>query len=361
MKIFKTLSLLFFTVNLFSQCPPDVQASMVVQTLTCNSPTLLATGTSTTPNTQISWLVPSTPSLINSSTVIIGPPNGPPTSSLSLSYANYTVVATNTLLACSNTSVIQINQNFKPPYFEVKGTSSQSIICNNLGLTLYMSKTYTGSPMPWEILTNLCWSGPSPQTPTCSFYYNANTAGIYSLTGIDSYNGCSSTNTMMVFEGRPQYNLSGIAPTSSVSCNGSLNINTQITSGYSLTTTSGSLSGNTVSNLCYGWVKVCMTYTDTQCFKCDSLLMNAATSINELNYENEISIYPNPASSSVFIQHPSNISGTITLLNIEGKEIKSLSFKESDNTKITNLEAGIYFVEIGINHSVIRRKLVVLR
>ncbi|MCW3076414.1 MAG: hypothetical protein JWO32_1023, partial [Bacteroidetes bacterium] len=69
--------------------PPDVSAKFApaTQTLTCFNPTILATGTSSTPNTFITWIVPSTPPLLSTSTVALGPPTGPLTSPGSLFYA----------------------------------------------------------------------------------------------------------------------------------------------------------------------------------------------------------------------------------------------------------------------------------
>ncbi|MGZ4044038.1 MAG: hypothetical protein ACXVO9_12610, partial [Bacteroidia bacterium] len=80
---------------------PDVSATFAPasQTLTCFNPTILATGTSSTANTIISWNVPppASPPTVASPTIILGPPNGPNTSPTSTVYANYTVMVTNTV------------------------------------------------------------------------------------------------------------------------------------------------------------------------------------------------------------------------------------------------------------------------
>lgn len=345
------------------QCPPHLQVTSPTNsyTLSCKNPTLLATGTSTSTDTQISWLVPSTPSLINSPTVIIGPPNGPPTTSTSLTYANYTVVVTNTALACASQSVIQISQNFRPP----KCTAAVSIgtpttICNNTSpvLTTGPSTTILWPPF----IDTPCWSGPLTPTPICgSNAYTASIAGIYTLTIIDNYNGCSATDTIIVKDSRPQFSLHGTASSSSASCDGSLIINTKSPNEYSLSASSGSLNGTSLTQLCYGWVKVCVTNTNSECFKCDSLLMNEATTLTEYHQENEMQIFPNPSHSSVFIQCAEEVSGVIKIRSYDGREIKEEVIDSEKLIEIKQLDAGIYFAELNYKNKTIRKKIIVLK
>lgn len=94
---------------------PNVSATMLTQTLTCYNPTIFATGNSNTPNTSITWIIPAIPPNLSTQTLIIGMPTGPLTSTVATVYANYTVVATNSLNACQSTSIVTIMQNFKPP------------------------------------------------------------------------------------------------------------------------------------------------------------------------------------------------------------------------------------------------------
>ncbi|MDX2172522.1 MAG: T9SS type A sorting domain-containing protein [Bacteroidota bacterium] len=92
---------------------PSVSASMITQTLSCANPTILALGSSTTANTNITWLIPAPVGPIFTPSVIIGTPTGPNTNTNSLNfYATYTVVASNTVTQCKATQTIQIYQNF---------------------------------------------------------------------------------------------------------------------------------------------------------------------------------------------------------------------------------------------------------
>jgi gliding motility-associated-like protein len=182
---------------------PNVSIAILTQTLTCNNPTLLATGTSSTPNSVISWDKPIAPTNVPSSTIIVGPGTGPNTSSTSLTYANYTVSATNTINACITTSVIVISQNFKKPTSapNLSSGTSLGIYCNvNLNpVILNTGASGPGSGVPNAFAANPCWAGPSPQTPTCGpSSYSCYVAGIYSLTISDSYNGCTATGTINV-------------------------------------------------------------------------------------------------------------------------------------------------------------------
>jgi gliding motility-associated-like protein len=184
---------------------PNVSASLFTQTLTCKHPTVIGTGTTSTANTNITWGVPATPPLLSTSSLVIGPENGPNTSTTSLTYANYTVIATNTINACQSTSVITINQNFKPPVSSptISIGTPTAIYCtvgdNPVILTTGASTVTSG--VPFAFAANPCWAGPSPQTPTCApSTYSCYVPGIYSLTIEDSYNGCLRTGTINVLD-----------------------------------------------------------------------------------------------------------------------------------------------------------------
>jgi hypothetical protein len=181
---------------------PDVSASMMTQTLTCFTPTVLATGSSTTANTAISWLIPVPPPVLNSSTLVIGiPQTGPNTSTTSLNYANYTVVATNTTNACQTSSVVFINQNFKPPVSSptLSIGSPTSLSCGSPSpviLTMGGSTVTSGQPGAYPI--PYLWAGPPPQPTIATSSDSCYVPGMYSLTVQDSYNGCLKTGTINV-------------------------------------------------------------------------------------------------------------------------------------------------------------------
>jgi PKD repeat protein len=185
---------------------PNVSASMSTQTLTCNTPTILATGSSTTPNASISWLLPvAPPNYTQASLVVGGPPTGPNTATTSLSYASFTVIATDTANACQSASVVTIMQNFKPPVSSPSisiGTPT-SLSCGSpspVVLTTGGSTVTSGQPGAFPIV--YLWGGPPPQTTVSgSSTYSCYVAGQYSLIIQDSYNGCLKTGTVNVIGG----------------------------------------------------------------------------------------------------------------------------------------------------------------
>jgi gliding motility-associated-like protein len=186
---------------------PNVSASMLTQTLTCYNPTVLATGSSTTANTGVGWLLPVAPPSLPSPTLVIGaPPTGPNTSTGSLNYANYTVVATNTINACQSSSVIAISQNFKPPVSSpiISLATATAVYCtaaSNPAVLTTGSSTTTSGGGPIAFVANPCWSGPSPQTPTCGpSSYSCYAPGVYTLTVMDNYNGCMASGTVNVLD-----------------------------------------------------------------------------------------------------------------------------------------------------------------
>jgi hypothetical protein len=383
MKVARFLFIIILAQRAFAQCPPQVQSSHFTQTLTCNNPTVLATGSSTTPNTVISWIVPSTPSVINSATVNFGPPNGPPTTSTQLAYANYTVVATNTLLSCVSTSIVIVSQDFRGAYLN-PATSGPPEICKQNALITVGTSSYSHYTPNGPAFVIATWMGPVPQVTAYGIStYSAFVPGIYTMSVNDSYTGCNRTATLQITDSRPQFGLSGTTPpSSSVSCDGALDIFTQIPNGYTLSTTSGLLNANTLTNLCYGWVKVCMTYTNTGCVKCDSLLINGATSIGEIDWEKEVSVYPNPSSGIIKIKYPENLKPEIKIFDVQGKDLETVvsivqttgavtssslprtrfgGVEKSTTSEIIDLLQGVYFIEIRSGNNIARKKLIVIR
>ncbi|MBI2723417.1 MAG: gliding motility-associated C-terminal domain-containing protein, partial [Bacteroidetes bacterium] len=172
------------------------------QTLTCKNPTIFATGTSTTANTFVTWQQPNVPGTVASNTIILGPGSGPATSTTTIGlYANYTVVATNTINACRTLSTVVINQNFKAPNAQILTLTTPSVInCNGVPVTLSSNTSVNSNTVNGGIAQITQWAGPSPQGTlvTGAAQYSANVYGDYTLTVKDSYNGCITTATINI-------------------------------------------------------------------------------------------------------------------------------------------------------------------
>lgn len=89
------------------------------------------------------------------------------------------------------------------------------------------------------------------------------------------------------------------------------------------------------------------------------------TSINPLNINEEVKLYPNPAKGTVQLQFDAglNESYQLHIYTLQGKLLNTQSFIASSivtkQINITNLPAGIYIVSLTGNQKQIRRKLVV--
>lgn len=83
----------------------------------------------------------------------------------------------------------------------------------------------------------------------------------------------------------------------------------------------------------------------------------------ELNINETISVYPNPA-NNVFVVHSSKAIKTISIYNVLGKRVIDLSYSENNSgifdkkIDISSLPKGIYVMESVLNGSIYRTKIV---
>jgi gliding motility-associated-like protein len=196
----------------------DVDYAPVSQTLTCFNPTILATGTSSTPGTSVTWIVPSTPPNLSTNTVVLGPSTGPITSTTNLTYANYTVVATNSVNACRSTSVVVVNQNFRIPT-PLTAIGNPSVInCFGNPVVLSYTNNAANSGMPGAVGIVQSWTGPAPQTTYAAQQYSAYVPGTYTLTVMDSKNGCIGTRTVTIQDATQPPVLANPVATATLDC-----------------------------------------------------------------------------------------------------------------------------------------------
>ncbi|TBN15796.1 T9SS type A sorting domain-containing protein [Hyunsoonleella pacifica] len=86
-------------------------------------------------------------------------------------------------------------------------------------------------------------------------------------------------------------------------------------------------------------------------------------SVDETVFEESISIYPNPASSQLFIRNASNkLLRSATLFDLSGRHIVNYDISESPKVKtidVTNISTGVYFIRIATDTASITQKLVI--
>jgi hypothetical protein len=92
----------------------------------------------------------------------------------------------------------------------------------------------------------------------------------------------------------------------------------------------------------------------------DYLENAVALGVNNYTIQNEVTIYPNPASSILNIENKSNESvSAISIYNLNGaivKEVKSSTSLQS--ILVEDLQSGIYFVKIQMNSQVVNYKFI---
>lgn len=73
----------------------------------------------------------------------------------------------------------------------------------------------------------------------------------------------------------------------------------------------------------------------------------------------EFSLYPNPASTELNIQAPSSETFEINIFNVVGKKVLNTSVSGSTTVRISDLQAGMYFVQFGNGQGSFTKKLIV--
>jgi hypothetical protein len=94
---------------------------------------------------------------------------------------------------------------------------------------------------------------------------------------------------------------------------------------------------------------------NTPAFFCiDNFEYEIKTSVNEIDKINEVKIYPNPSSNSIFIDYKEQFTD-INIINLQGKKVLQSSHKIID---ISELEIGVYLIQIITENGVLNSKFV---
>ena len=105
------------------------------------------------------------------------------------------------------------------------------------------------------------------------------------------------------------------------------------------------------------WFAGCPEGSPTNEFDPDCLV-----SINEINSVINVSVYPNPANESVFIEIESNSNNPITLIYSDnsGKILHQINYQITEPIEIkrNNISAGIYWIKIISGDDVVVKKII---
>ncbi len=238
----------------------------------------------------------------------------------------YTVTGANSQ-TCISSSTVQLSTAF-PPTLSVSGNTQ---ICEGQTTSLLANGASTYS---WSNGVNSPFTSLSPTSTS-----------VYSVIGTDAMTNCFSANSITVTVlPRPVLNISG----DTLLCNGEST--TLLASGantYSWST--GSLSPNInispFSNSVYTLqgMNAAGSCSSTRII---TVLVNPCTGLYATTPSNEtISIYPNPTSGNLNLNIYTECE--VQLMNTSGELLLSKSyFPGTYNLNLSNLPAGIYFLEV---------------
>jgi hypothetical protein len=343
---------------------PAVNVSVPTLTLTCFTPAVVLQGSSTSTNLAYQWLFPGTPGSVSGSSIQVNANMVAPTSSL---VANFSLVTTENNNTCKSTTIIPIFQNVYPPMAVINNGGNSTLTCFTSSIVL-TNVSVTGIP-PSTFPTNMpvvatTWAGPSPQSPaTLITTYVANTPGVYTMTAQDQNNGCLSTATMIITDGKifPLITPGGVICLSGGSATLSPNVSGTSSVTYSWTSPSGAtVSGaNTAvltTNL-VGIYTVAVTGTQSGCTSTSQMNVSDCVGIHKNSKsDNNIRLFPNPGNGLFTITlEGSNQRLMLEVYNSVGELIKKQELNSEKNFVNMFTEAsGIYFMCINDGNAVVR-------
>lgn len=115
-----------------------------------------------------------------------------------------------------------------------------------------------------------------------------------------------------------------------------------------------------VNNLCAGPYTI--TITDSNgCTKTKSIVINNLTSIDIIDLNNKISIYPNPSyNGSINIDiDKSLIANQVEIYDYTGKKLIHSQTINLQNIKVENLSSGMYFIKISFDDFFVTEKFII--
>jgi gliding motility-associated-like protein len=184
---------------------PHVAFTAPTLTLTCNTPSFLAVGSSTTSNTNVVWNYPvPLPNTTSSASITVGANGfGPNTcSNCASAYGIYTVVVTNTVNACRTTQTVGIDQNFLLPRMITNLSSPNFFSCKTLTVGINVSLVYVGTSTANAIVASNTLITAAPESsitggPGVVSIVSGN-PGTHTVITQGFANGCVSTSVITI-------------------------------------------------------------------------------------------------------------------------------------------------------------------
>ena len=180
--------------------PPLIDTLRVPrEVLTCDQPSVVIEGISSSPNISVKWDLPNNQA-VQQASLAVNSISGSPNASV---VGTYTFHVTDNNNLCINTSSVRILQNIIPPVAAFSGLDE--ITCTTH--TVLLSNNSSSQVLPYfnpsKIVQAWMWMGPSPQLPLqASSSYVAYMPGTYTLIAKDLSNGCFATATKDIADNR---------------------------------------------------------------------------------------------------------------------------------------------------------------
>lgn len=257
--------------------------------------------------------------------------------------ATYSVTGTNGACNGNNTTTISV---VAPPAFSLSSSPSATI-CQGYTTTLSASGTYT----------SYTWTNPGITSTSISVSPSVTTSYTVAASGNA---GCASTSVIAVTVNQ---NPSATASSSMASCSSCFDgsVAASVTGGnapYTYLWNPGSIMTPSLNNIAPG----CYTLNVTDASGCatqTSACVSFATGILPHSANDEILIYPNPATNYVNIivmgsQFNYTLYNSIGQLIVENKNVQDVS-----NINLAGFAKGIYLIVIEGDNKVVRKKLVI--
>ena len=106
---------------------------------------------------------------------------------------------------------------------------------------------------------------------------------------------------------------------------------------------------------------IAVTITDNGCTAKDStlVLFHLCTGIENAELNNQLRVYPNPASNFVSIDNQSNeIIQSIEILSIDGQLVAKLEEDNLSRINISDLSPGVYYLRIETENALVIKKII---
>ena len=252
---------------------PLVAISPVGAGITCSSPTVTLTGSSSIPSATYSWMGP------NSSS----PAGTTPTSSSTVVSVGgtYLLVVTDPSSGCKDSATVVVNQSGTPPNLTLNPPATLS--CTNTSVTLTASSTTSG--------VTYAWSGGGTGATK-----NVTTPGPYTVTATAS--GCTATASVTVSQNITAPNVS-ITPPGSLSCSvSSITLTASSTTGGVSYAWSGGGTATTKTITTIGAYSVTVTDSSNGCTSSSSVTVTG-TSGQNAGPDQTVSCYPSNNSATM--------------------------------------------------------------